>query len=233
MTAEYILHAAIEDMRTGRRTAHCYSAHVPGKGYIDRGDDPATAEDYRRQLVRDAESAVENLGYARGYAEPGYQDPKHGILFANWNLFPRGLDTILEKAGYATEWEDEWSTCGDCGKAIRTSANGYDWQPSYVLMNECEIVCTDCIDWPDYLQSIEDNPRVACMAECDPEDYGYRRLSDRNEYVTGFHPGQNDDPRKILKTLQEQGKTGIVFRLSETSQFYSRWEVYQKIEETD
>lgn len=226
MTPQFILRRSL------CRPAHCYSAHVPGHGYVNRGDDPATKADYDRQRLRSAETAIDNLQWANGYAEPGYQDPAKGILFADWNIFARGIDSILERYGYELEWEDEWSTCGDCGKAVRTSGNSYHWQPHYVIMNECELVCLECVDWPAYLESIEDDPRSACMAECDPSDHGYRRISDRNEYENGFHPGQNDDPAKILKALQDRGHSGIVFRLSETSQFYVRFEVYER-EETE
>ena len=231
MTYEYILKAAIADMAAGRRAPHRYSAHVHGSGYVNNGDDPATLADYRAQLVRTATSDLENMQWSQGYAEPGYDDPKRGILFSNWNHFPRGVDDLLEKAGYAIEWEDEWSTCHGCGKAVRESPNCYSWQPSYIVMHDCERLCLECVDWAEYLESIEDNPRVACMACCDPEEHGYRRLSDAGEYESGFHAGQTDDPVKILAQLKSQGKTGIVFRVSETSQFYIRFEVYQRIAE--
>lgn len=222
MTPQYILRKSL------CRPAHCYSAHVPGQGYVNRGDHEHTKADYDRQRARSAESAIDNLHYANGYAEPGYTDPAKSVLFANWNIFPRGIESVLERAGYAIEWEDEWTTCNDCGKAVRTSGDSYHWQPYYVLFNECEIVCLDCVDWPDYLQSIEDDPNAACVAECNPADHGYSLLSDRSEYESGFFPGQTDRPVDVLKKLQDAGHTGIVFRLSETSQFYCKWEVYKR-----
>jgi hypothetical protein len=90
-------------------------------------------------------SEIENLGYAKEYAEPGYTDTPRGILFADWNYFPRGVDSILERYGFEIEWSDEWDICSDCSRAVRTSANSYGWQPSFVLVNECEIVCVDCL----------------------------------------------------------------------------------------
>src|SRR5678816_1797897 len=38
------------------------------------------------------------------------------------------LSDLAEKAGYAVEWSDEWSTCDDCGKAVRTSPDSYGWK---------------------------------------------------------------------------------------------------------
>lgn len=235
MTHEYILKAAIQSMVTGHHEPHCFSAHVPGHGYISQGLGPVeNRADYLRQLEQRAKSELDNLQWSQAYAEPGYTDPDKCILFADWNCFPRGLDSILEKAGYAIEWSDEWSNCGDCGKAVRTSPDSYSYQPHYVILNECELVCLDCVDWPAYLESIEDDPHACCVAECNPAEHGYTRLSDKHEYENGFHPGQTDDPAKILKALQDTGRSGIVFRLSETSQFYVRFETWQRdTDETD
>jgi len=177
---------------------------------------------------RTAESEIENLDWASDYAEPGYTAGPKGILTANWNYFPSNIDQILERAGYSTEWSDEWTTCDDCGKLVRTSPDGYSWQRSFVMMNECETVCLDCVDWAEYLKSIEDASSHAVMRACDPSKYGYTRISEPAEYEHGFHPGQNDDPKTILASLHEQDKYNIVFRIPETSQFYITFEVWQR-----
>jgi hypothetical protein len=207
MTLERILTAAVNSLSQGKRKPHC--------------GQPATQND------------AENVRFALGYAEPGYQDPVKGVLFANWNGFPTDFDRVLESAGYAIEWEDEWTECCDCGKAVRTSPDCYQWQPYYVFMNECEIVCLNCLDWPEYLESIEDDSDKAVVAECNPALYGYERLSDENEFENGFHPGQTDSPAKILAALHATGRHRIVFRLSDSSQFYVRFETWQRIEDED
>jgi hypothetical protein len=141
MTPQYILRAAINAMVRGTKEPYCYSAHEPGNGYTNRGESAETRADYLRQLERDATSELENMGYATGYAS-GHEAPKRGILFANWNLFPRGTDTLLERAGFATEWSDEWHTC-ECGKAIRTEADSFCWKPEYVIADG-DMWCLDC-----------------------------------------------------------------------------------------
>ncbi len=224
MTLDRILQAAKNSMTTGHNAhhePHCY--HLPVDRTVIFG-----GNNYQLQLARDVQSEIENMSFASGYAEPGYTDPDKCVLFANWNVFPRNFDRVLESAGYAVEWSDEWATCEDCNKAVRTSGNSYHWQPSYVLIDDCSIVCLDCLDWADYLESIEDNANVACMASCNPADYGYELLSDKDEYENGFFAGQDDKPADILKALQAKGYEHIVFRLSETSQFYCRFEVWQK-----
>ena len=90
------------------------------------------------------QSEIENIGFASEYAEPGYTNPAKGILFADWNLFPRDIDRLLEFYGYEIGWSDEWSTCDNCGRAVRTSADCYSWSPSYTCQDG-EITCTDCL----------------------------------------------------------------------------------------
>jgi hypothetical protein len=145
MTLEYILRAAVHAMIYQGRKAHCYRAHVPGEGYVNDGTFRTfgTRADYLRQLKRSAQSEIESMGYAQTYAEPGYTQPKRGVVWANWNVLPRGLDSILERAGYAVEWADEWTTCSDCYRAIRTEPDGYDWKPGYVI-ERGDFLCLEC-----------------------------------------------------------------------------------------
>lgn len=233
MTLEYILRAAVSSMIKGHHKPHCFTAHIPGQGYTNKGDNPETRADYLRQLERQATSEVENMGFASEYAERGYSQPEKGIVFADWNTFPRGLDTILERAGYDLEWSDEWSICEDCGKAIRTSADSYGWQPYYKLIDDCSIVCLDCLDWPSYLESIEDDATQAVPSDCDLADYGYERLSDSKEYESGLHPGQTDNPATILKALQAKGHSGIVFRIADVGQFDVHFEAWKRVIDTE
>jgi hypothetical protein len=93
------------------------------------------------------QAELENMGWAPSYAEPGYQNdaPEHGILFANWNVFPTSAQEQLESAGYAVEWDDEWTTCEDCGRALRTEPDGWDWNPFFDIDDEdSHIICKSC-----------------------------------------------------------------------------------------
>lgn len=105
-----------------------------------------------------------NIDYADGYAEPGYTEPRHGVYLADWNNETRrGTDAeraagehwptvstfrsrfadLLERAGYAVEWSDEWYVC-ECGQAMRTVADSYDWAPSYTV-RDGEFICAECV----------------------------------------------------------------------------------------
>jgi hypothetical protein len=229
MTPEYILRKSL------CRPAHCYSAREEGKGYTNRGDDPATKAEYDRQRLRSALSAIDNLQYAQDYAEPGYQTPKKGILFANWNIFPRGLDDVLGRYGYDIQWEDEWSTCGGCGKAVRSQPDSYHWQPSYAILHECELYCVECLqdDPEEHLRGLEDKPDTCnTLASINPEDYGYIKAN-AHAYETGFHPGQDDKPRKVYDALVSAGHRRILFSIDEQSQFYTKWSAYYQDDPTE
>jgi len=203
---------------------------MPSYDYILRHDsDKPHCSNLPRELrVRDIEDIQWAPGYANGYNEA----PKRGILFGNWNEFSHRAVALLEKAGYVLEWEDEWSTCSDCGRAIRTQPDSYSWMPDY-LLGDGEILCNDCADWPEYLRGIENDPRKACMDHIDPEEYGYVRLSEEGEYENGFHPGQDDNPEKILERLHARGHRNVLFRVSGVGQFDVSFEAWERPEETD
>ena len=142
MTLETILKAAVNSMIHGKRSPHCFSSWIQGQGYVGKGDGEQR-RDHLEQLERAARSEVENLGFAGSYAEPGYEQPRKAVLFADWNKLPRNFDRVLEKAGYAVEWSDEWSTCNDCNRAVRTQPDGYCWTPGYREVDG-DFLCLDC-----------------------------------------------------------------------------------------
>jgi len=107
-----------------------------------------------------------------GYAEPGYTDPDCGLIATgNWNEIteykdgqrsvisdlPERLGRLFEKMGIETEWSDEWASCSDCGKLVRTQHDSYSWKPSYTL-GEGELLCHECkTDEPDDESDESDN----------------------------------------------------------------------------
>lgn len=195
------------------------------------------------QLVGEKTNQRRTFSFAPAYAERGYSNAK-GILFGNWNPVcgfgvlkevqrrdpVSKLARVAEALGFECEWEDEWSTCCDCGNAVRTEPDSYGWTPYYRIVNECDLVCLDCLgkDKEDYLESIEDDPTKACPPEWNPVELGYVKFN--GTFETGFHPGQNDNPAKILKAMQEQGLEHIIFRIKSQGQFDLNWEAYYKPE---
>jgi hypothetical protein len=175
--------------------------------------------------TKDARLAeIENIQVAKEYAEPGYTDPEKAILFANWNYFPRGIDTMLENYGYAIEWSDEWATCGNCYRAVRMSADSWQWQPSFTL-GDGEITCVDCLksDPGDYLRSLEDDPNSALNVDIDPSEHSYVKIE--GDFENGLHPGQNDNPRAIYRRLSEK-YSRIIFKIDSSEPFTTTFSVW-------
>jgi hypothetical protein len=195
-----------------------------------------------------ARNSIENIEWAPAYSEPGYQAPKRGgIYFANWNDETRyegnefivddrtmgRLASVLERYGADIQWRDEWSRCAECGNAIRTSPDSYGWQPAYFMTEDGE-VCHKCVaaDPEEYLRELEGSDTRAWTLDIDPADHGYTLLEDGFE--SGFHPGQDDDPREIAAGLRERGIDNFVFRVDSVGQFDASFSVYIPTqEETD
>jgi hypothetical protein len=174
---------------------------------------------------RTAERYIENLQGAHEYAEPGYKNPKHGILFSNWNYFPRDLSSILERAGYEIEWEDEWTICNGCGNALRISPDSHSWQPSY-LQNNDECYCLECLTEDD-IATLENTPKRAInLSNIDLSKYGYREL--KCGYESGWHPGQNDDPEKIYNEFIAHGHKRLLFQINQVGQFDCSFCIWEK-----
>jgi len=106
------------------------------------------------------ELANNGVDWYPGYSEPGYKQPRKGVLVANWNHV--GIEeSEAEKHGYGYEWNDEWVSCDDCGNIVRTSPNGWGWTKSWGELDG-DILCHKCIkkSWAEeYLASLENRPK--------------------------------------------------------------------------
>jgi hypothetical protein len=117
--------------------------------------------------IQSGYSEIENMNWFPGYAEPGYCPPRHGVLVANWNLFPARVFDLLERYGYGTEWSDEWTGCDECGRIVRIHADSHWWSPSYVR------------DRGNYT--------VTCWACVRDEDRAYARAAEFDQGERGTH----------------------------------------------
>lgn len=191
--------------------------------------------------------------YSEGYAEPGYDSPKSGIIaIGNWNTTNfinekvygyrdvneiddtiKKLGGALEALGVEMEWSDEWIDCSICGKLVRTSPNGYDWQPSY-WNNDYEQICIECIreningSADTLIEWLEGSDTRALMGQLhdaiDLESYGYKPFLD--DLQNGLHYGMDADPKKIAKELRKRGVERFLYVLDSSSQFYSTFSVW-------
>lgn len=188
--------------------------------------------------------------HCNGYAEPGYTDPECGIIICgDWNSvtkahydengnlsgfstqcdLPERLYRIFdERYGINCEWSDEWTSCHECGKLVRSSPDCYGWTSAYVILNDCELVCHECIqsNAAEYLESIEGKYRTALSDSLGitPEDYGY--VVAISDMESGFHRHQTDDPKTVAKEFKKLGIERFLFALEGVGQFDVSFRVY-------
>ena len=171
-------------------------------------------------------SAIEEIIFARGWAN-GYSDqPKKGILLADWNYMSRKAQELLERAGYEIAWSESYELCDNCGLAIRIDHDSYCWQPEFIRTDGM-IYCNACSKEyiPEYLQSLENRYKQALNNRAiNPEDFGYTKLQDGFE--NGWY-GRNDDPKEILRSLQKQGKERVLFQVTDVGQFKAEFAVWE------
>ena len=145
MTYDYVMKATIRAVEQGTK-AHCFSAWIQGKGYVNRGELSSEMPEYTRQLLQTAQSEIDNMRWTAGYA--GYSQenqPKRGVLRANWNNLPSKTTDILERMGYAIEWSDCYTECDGCQMAVETEPSHVWWKPQYSIVNGSEVLCIDCL----------------------------------------------------------------------------------------
>lgn len=182
---------------------------------------------------RELKYRIEDIQYYAEYVEPGYDNKNMPILLGNWNAVKgddglmRRLGDALEKIGCVLEWEDEWTSCGECGKLVRTQPDCYDWTASYAIVNECELLCHECLkaDAPNYLASLEDDPtKAVTFGEFNPDDYGYVKVN-KESYENGWY-GTTDDPKLIAKDLRNKGVRRFIFTVDGKGQFDIHFSVW-------
>lgn len=150
----------------------------------------------------------------------GTYDDKDFLVLEGWD----DKKTIEENLGkdldgnIAYGFSDEYTTCSNCGKIVKTSADSYSWTPDYVVFQGCMLLCTDCIDIDDYIEELKNNPKNANVIfdESDFVEKGFIKLND-DEYESGWH-GTNDDPTEIFENLSSKYEE-IIFSITNTSQF--------------
>lgn len=190
------------------------------------------------ELDKRKSSFANELQWYEGYAD-GRDAPK-GIVAANWNdadcyyketqarvTYPERLQSrlcaIFKKLGVEIEWSDTVTGCSDCGKCIQTEPDCYSWQPGFIV-GDGEIFCSECAE--DDAETLLEDAEGGTWnnASIDPADHGYVALPE--SYETGWHPGQNDDPRKVLAALRAKGINRALVVIEDVGQFDSKWRVY-------
>jgi len=183
---------------------------------------PAEIFEHAFKLVQEMDIQI-----IAGYASSSEGSEDDIIALANWNNIDDSVSNQLEELEINLEWSDEWRICDACNRAIRTNPDSYHFKPQYWFHPDGAYICEACTveDPDDYLEYLQSNPHACLTMSINLKDYGYRNLN-ANSCETGFHPGQNDDPRTIYNELTEAGFENFIFVLDEQSQFYQKWSVW-------
>jgi len=156
-----------------------------------------------------------------------------GVIIAEWNQAPDGLEKKLESIGFDLGYPDDTDICDHCGNAI---AMTYE-TPCWVDCDNGGIICARCTRkefMDDYIDYCKNSPvRIVVppiVTEKDLEKKGWQKVNDKL-YEIGLHPGQNDQPEKILRECQERWPGyDFVFRVDEANQFEIRFDVWRKLD---
>lgn len=153
--------------------------------------------------------------------------PDAGILIGNWNNVSDRLQDYLDQAGFDLFYDDEYIIDYNDSTCYRICADSYDWKPLYILndwTNGEIIPIKDIEQDPDLadeyiIDYLMNNDRAVSKAdiEKDLDRLGFKSIED--QFESGFHYGQTDDPRKILKHYNDLGYD-LVFSGYDSSQFY-------------
>lgn len=161
------------------------------------------------------------------YKETGYELPKD---ISDKRYFAEWLDYLThEMWGFA----DEYSVCDCCNKAFKTSPDSYSWVADYWI-DDGAIICGDCVreneDYSkEYLESLENNPKVAntILSDDEIEEAGYKKII--SDCECGWY-GRNDNPKKILEGVIHNNTDGrYLFSISGCGQFFTNFDMWEKV----
>lgn len=187
-----------------------------------------------------AEDVVWYPHRCRAQQDYAHDETGPAVIAGNWNgpVMERAA-RLYEDMGLEIAWNDETTHCEECGGAIDTSPHSYSHRPEYVIIGDGPVCQTCLLDDDDltgsYLDEMANDPNRAVMyhfSEETLEAHGWQRQRPTDsvirDYETGWHPGQDDDPRKVYQELRDRLGDGpdVLFRIDEPSQFYTRWSVW-------
>lgn len=143
---------------------------------------------------------------------------------------PEGIEELGSDMGIAScGFNDEYDACGNCAGLIRTSANSYIWQPDF-WEDDDERICHNCVREhyrEDYLDSFVNQNRLLNDCVVDPGEFEFVKLE--RDFESGFHPGQDDDPGKVIAGINDAGFDIVL--TGSVEQFCTNREVWARPQE--
>lgn len=125
-----------------------------------------------------------------------------------------GLEEAIKRELGDFVFSDEYDTCSECGRPLRTRPDSYGRQPTYIE-EEGDYLHADCLNPEWFVDWMENNKGKAVpyailkkldgfttIEEPDQDEQSYTRMI---EFESGMHPGQDDDPNKVTAYLSDHG----------------------------
>lgn len=147
--------------------------------------------------------------------------------YKRW-LYNNELEEVDINKVIAMGFNDEYDMCCDCYQnVVRTSPDSYCWTAP--LFIDCEgYVCDDCAkNHTDYILEEFCNVEKNIPDQFDTDELGLVKIN-KDSYQNGFHYGQDDSPKPIIKKLNE-AEIDVWFKVY-PSQFNIDFDVYVKEE---
>lgn len=160
------------------------------------------------------------------------------VVVEGWDVIER-MDEILNNSGIEHRdaeselgefgFDDEYTSCGNCGTFIKTTPDFYGSHQKFVIVKN-ELCCLECAkDYKEeYIEEHINNASKAIIlnfvSESDLEEIGFKRYN-THSFSSGFHQGMDDEPKVILDKLKPYYDE-IVFTIDETSQFYTSFSAW-------
>ena len=185
---------------------------------------------------------MEVIGAIPGvYAYFIYHDDDYGFLIVDGSsdvakieeVFGTSLDEVMNQIhGGTNGWEmwgyrDEYTQCDECGALIRTQPDSYSWKADFSIVNECEMLCGDCIrkEPTGYVNELINNSHKAntILSTKQLEECGFSRIN--ADFSNGYY-GREDSPHKIMEKLQEAGYDEVIFNIDSVGQFETNFEAW-------
>ena len=193
---------------------------------------------YLDAILREASKHDDNATLSRLHQFDGAPVNDVYVLVSNWNK-----DELQALENTVSVWEttyhvraafeDEIHYCDNCGQALYARPASYGAPLSWVMLPDgYTILCRSCFTESELDTYVNQHAHALPRWALDvARGAGFIRLAD--EYETGFHPGQTDNPAAELKKLMDSnpGREFIPY-IVDVGQFDVTWSFLARVGES-
>lgn len=171
-----------------------------------------------------------------GVCEEGSLEERTFLIFDSWDQV-HAMEELVDLDTVEYGFSDEYSRCGcgRCNVAVRVSPDSYGWRPYFLVTAEGPVLLEHAsphhVD--EYVaERINRHDMAVNLPGLDLTLAGFREL--RGGYESGFHEGQTDDPKAILRALRERNpNASFLFVVDDVGQFDTSYGVWVRGEMAD